>query len=99
MGARFATSRFGILRAKTTIYEHRISVGSDVGAGVVSGEDEQHVRPAAESRTRPRQLRERNNHLDSVVVQIAQASEMTILPSDLNDMKEPSSKSRAQKYL
>jgi hypothetical protein len=34
-----------------------------------------------------------------VVVQIAQASEKSTFPSNLNELKEPSSKSRAQKYL
>ena len=35
----------------------------------------------------------------SVVVQIAQVIEKTTFLSNLNDLKEPSSKSRAQKYL
>ena len=43
-------------------------------------------------------MRERNV-LSKVVMKLAQASEKTTFPSGLNELKEPSSKSRAQKYL
>jgi len=39
------------------------------------------------------------NLVNLVVVQIAQVSEKTTFLRNLNDLKEPSSKSRAQKYL